>query len=45
MTITVSMIAAAGLNNEIGKDNKLPWRIPDDLKNFKALTSLSLIHI
>lgn len=43
MTITVSMIAAAGLNNEIGKDNKLPWRIPDDLKNFKALTSGKVI--
>lgn len=43
MTVTVSLIAAAGLNNEIGKDNKLPWRIPDDLKNFKALTSGKVI--
>ena len=43
MTVTVSLIAAAGLNNEIGKDNKLPWHIPDDLKNFKALTSGKVI--
>lgn len=43
MTITVSLIAAVGLNNEIGKDNKLPWHIPDDLKNFKALTTGKVI--
>lgn len=26
-------------NNCIGKDNRMPWHIPDDLKRFKALTS------
>ena len=25
-------------NRAIGRDNELPWRLPDDLKRFKALT-------
>jgi dihydrofolate reductase len=25
-------------NRAIGRDNALPWRLPDDLKRFKALT-------
>ena len=33
------MIAAASGNNVIGKDNDLIWRLPDDFKRFKALTS------
>ena len=33
------MIAAASDNNVIGKDNDLVWRLPDDFKRFKALTS------
>lgn len=32
-------IAAAGESNELGKDNKLLWHLPDDFKRFKALTS------
>ncbi len=32
-------IAAAGKQNELGKDNKLLWHLPDDFKRFKALTS------
>lgn len=32
-------IAAAGKRNELGKDNKLLWHLPDDFKRFKALTS------
>lgn len=32
-------IAAVGENNELGKDNKLLWHLPDDFKRFKALTS------
>lgn len=35
----LSIIAAVDLNNAIGKDNALPWRLPADLANFKALTS------
>ena len=33
------MIAAAGKNNEIGKDNDLLWHLPDDFRRFKRLTS------
>lgn len=35
----VSIIVAAAENNAIGKDNKLLWRLPDDLKFFKQTTS------
>ena len=38
----VSVVVAMGVgrhhNHVIGKENKLLWRIPDDLKRFKALT-------
>ena len=34
----VVLIAAMDRNNAIGRDNELPWRLPDDLKRFKALT-------
>lgn len=34
----VSMIAAIGKNNELGKDNKLIWNLPNDLKFFKNMT-------
>lgn len=34
----ISMIAAMSENRVIGKDNKLPWHIPDDLKHFKNTT-------
>jgi dihydrofolate reductase len=32
------MVAALDRHNAIGRDNELPWRLPDDLKRFKALT-------
>ena len=35
----LSLIVAIGKNNEIGKDNKLLWHIPEDLKFFKELTT------
>lgn len=34
----ISLIAAIARNRAIGKDAKLPWHLPDDLKRFKALT-------
>jgi dihydrofolate reductase len=34
----LSLIAAIGKNREIGFGNKLPWRLPDDLKRFKEIT-------
>ena len=35
----VSIIVAYGNNYEIGKNNTLLWNIPQDLKNFKNLTT------
>ena len=35
----ITIIAAAGLNNELGKDNDLVWHLPDDFKRFKKLTT------
>ena len=35
----ICIIAAVSENRAIGKDNKLLWRIPEDLKRFKELTS------
>jgi dihydrofolate reductase len=34
----ISLIAAMARNRVIGRDNQLPWRLPEDLKRFKALT-------
>ncbi|WP_058835454.1 dihydrofolate reductase [Luteimonas abyssi] len=34
----ISLIAALDRNRAIGRGNALPWRLPDDLKRFKALT-------
>ena len=38
MTPTLILIAALDQHQAIGRDNDLPWRLPDDLKRFKALT-------
>jgi dihydrofolate reductase len=35
----ITMIAAVGENNELGKDNDLVWHLPDDFKRFKQLTT------
>ena len=35
----LSIIVAVAKNNVIGKDNKLIWHIPEDLKRFKKLTT------
>jgi dihydrofolate reductase len=37
--MTISIIVAMDKNRVIGKDNKLPWNIPEDLKNFKRITT------
>ena len=34
----ISIIAAMSENRVIGKNNKLPWNLPGDLKRFKELT-------
>jgi dihydrofolate reductase len=38
MSRRLAVIAAMGTNRVIGKDGQLPWRLPEDLKRFKALT-------
>ncbi|WP_034889745.1 dihydrofolate reductase [Gillisia sp. Hel_I_29] len=35
----LTIIAAAGENNALGKENDLVWHLPDDFKRFKELTS------
>ena len=34
----ISLIVAMDQNRGIGKDNRIPWRLSADLKNFKTLT-------
>ncbi len=34
----LTLVVAFDRNNAIGRDNELPWKLPDDLKRFKALT-------
>jgi dihydrofolate reductase len=34
----LTLIAAVARNGVIGRDNKLPWKLSEDLKHFKALT-------
>jgi dihydrofolate reductase len=34
----VSLVVAMADNGMIGRDGKLPWRIPEDMRRFKALT-------
>jgi dihydrofolate reductase len=36
--VIVSFIAAMGTNGVIGRDGKLPWFLPGDLKRFRAIT-------
>jgi len=38
-TMKVSLICALGNNNAIGRGNELLWRISDDLKRFKRITT------
>lgn len=34
----VTLVVARAENGAIGRDGTLPWRLPDDLKHFKAIT-------
>src|ERR1700683_1285533 len=34
----ISLIVARAQDGVIGRDNALPWRLPADLRRFKALT-------
>lgn len=35
----ITLIAAVAENNALGKDNQMIWRLPDDFKRFKQLTT------
>jgi dihydrofolate reductase len=35
----ITIIAAIGEKNELGKDNQLIWHLPDDFKRFKSITT------
>jgi dihydrofolate reductase len=35
----LAIVAAVAANAVIGAGNRLPWRIPADLRRFRALTS------
>jgi dihydrofolate reductase len=35
----LTLIAAVARNGVIGRDNQLPWRLPEDLMRFKAVTA------
>ena len=35
----ITIVAACSINRVIGKDNKLIWRVPGDLKRFKEMTT------
>jgi dihydrofolate reductase len=37
-SVPVALIVAVARNGVIGRDNTLPWRLPADLKHFKATT-------
>lgn len=37
--VKLSIIVAAARNGVIGKNNQLPWHLPQDLKYFRAMTT------
>ena len=43
MSEPITLVVARAINGVIGRDNRLPWHIPGDLKRFKALTMGSVM--
>lgn len=39
MRTALALIVAVAANRVIGRDGKLPWRLPDDMRHFRALTT------
>ena len=42
MTFRLAMMAAKAANNVIGRNNALPWYLPNDRKYFKKVTSIKI---
>jgi dihydrofolate reductase len=38
VALPLALIVAVARNGVIGADNRLPWRLPEDLRHFRALT-------
>jgi dihydrofolate reductase len=38
-TSDIALIAAVAANGVIGADERIPWRLPEDLKRFRAMTT------
>lgn len=38
MTVPLALVAAIAKNGVIGEANRMPWRLPSDLKRFRAVT-------
>jgi len=38
MTAPISLVLAMASNGVIGANNQIPWRIPEDMQRFKAIT-------
>jgi dihydrofolate reductase len=36
--VTVSLVAAVARGGVIGRENTIPWRIPEDMQHFRAVT-------
>ena len=41
--MSINIISGMTKNHVIGKENKLPWHIPEDLQNFKKITAGNVI--
>jgi len=41
--VTINIIAAIGLNGELGKDNQLLWKLKSDLQHFKNMTEHKVV--
>jgi dihydrofolate reductase len=41
--VAITIIVAKSNNGIIGKDGDLPWRLPEDLKRFKRLTTGNIV--
>lgn len=39
----ISLIVAMSSNRVIGKENQLPWHLPEDLKRFRSITNNNVV--